>query len=89
MRVGFYIDNISFHEYKDDREELFNKPNAYKKIMSHLYKFLKLKEIDGEVSEQKVNFNQFLEFIDYIIRYDIEIFLKHNDESDYSNFTHQ
>ena len=43
MRVGFYLDNISFHEYKDEREELFNKPNAYKKIMSHLHKFLKLK----------------------------------------------
>lgn len=36
LRVGFYTDNISFHESKDDKEELFNKPNSYKKVLSSL-----------------------------------------------------
>jgi len=26
IRVGLYIDNITFHETKEDQEEFFNKP---------------------------------------------------------------
>jgi hypothetical protein len=40
MRVGFYLDNVTFHESKEDKEEMFNKPNAYQKIMAHLEAYL-------------------------------------------------
>ncbi len=57
LRVGFYIDNITFHENKDDREELFNKPNSYKKIMMHLEEFVKLrKKIEEDINEVKLSF---------------------------------
>lgn len=34
MRVGFYIDNITFHKTKEDPEEFFNKEESYKIVMS-------------------------------------------------------
>lgn len=44
MRVGFYIDNITFHETKEEEEEFLNKEESYKIIMAHLDKFI---EING------------------------------------------
>ena len=42
MRVGFYIDNITFHETKEDQEEFFNKPYSQKMIISHIDKFIEI-----------------------------------------------
>ena len=45
MRVGFYIDNITFHETKEDQEEFFNKPYSQKMIISHIDKFIEINKL--------------------------------------------
>ena len=45
MRVGFYIDNITFHETKEDQEEFFNKPYSQKMIISHIDKFIEINRL--------------------------------------------
>lgn len=40
MRVAFYIDNITFHQTKEDPEEFFNKEESYKTTIAALDKFV-------------------------------------------------
>lgn len=61
LRIGLYLDNITLHETKEDSEELFNKPDSYKKIMSHLQQFLKDRlESEASLETAQLSFNQFL-----------------------------
>ena len=83
MRVAFYLDNITFHEKKEDSEELFNKPNSYKKIMLHLENYLKYMKRKADVTTERLNFDDFLEFMVFYLKKDEQVFLKHYEESEY------
>lgn len=88
MRVGFYIDNITFHETKEDKEEIFNKPNSYKKIILYLTQFFgTINRKIEDINKEKISFKEFLNFIEFFLKTDDTVFLKHNDESEYSNYT--
>lgn len=80
MRVGFYIDNITFHENKVETEEFFNKPNSFKKLMIYVVKYLKKLKRNQDIMIAKFTFNDFLNFIDYFISYDRDIFLRRAEE---------
>ena len=70
MRVGFYIDNLTFHEYKEDQDELFNKPNAYKKIMSYIDQYISIYKKGENAATAKFGFNDFIKFVDYFVKTD-------------------
>ena len=57
MRVAFYIDNITFHETKDDQEEFFNKPKSYKVLMSYLDAYLKKIKHPNDIMTAKLSFS--------------------------------
>lgn len=40
-----------------------------------------------EINKEKLNFKEFLNFIEFYLKIDETVFLKHNDESEYSNYT--
>ena len=45
IRVGCYIDNITFYETKEDQDEFFNKPYSQKMIISHIDKFIEINKL--------------------------------------------
>ncbi|KRX03882.1 hypothetical protein PPERSA_04760 [Pseudocohnilembus persalinus] len=85
MRVAFYIDNITFHKTKEDKEEFFNQQDSYKIVLSQIDRYLQSQQkidVDSlDITQYKFQFNQFLDFLEYFLQNESDIFLKKNDES--------
>jgi hypothetical protein len=49
MRVGFYLGNITFHEFKEDQLEFFEKGDSDKKVLTHLQNYNKILNQDRDI----------------------------------------